>query len=247
MSIAIITGGTRGIGAATAARLADQDFALVIGYQSNRVQAQATLRALKARGADAIAVPADMRSEADILQLFEACDREFGPATALINNAGIVAHKADVANYSKARIDNIFQVNVIGSILCAREAVRRMSTALGGNGGSIVNVSSVAARIGSPHEYVDYAASKGAIDSFTLGLAKEVADQGIRVNAVRPGIIATDIHASGGQPDRIERLAPQIPMGRAGLADEVAATIVWLVGEESSYTSGALLDVSGAR
>jgi NAD(P)-dependent dehydrogenase (short-subunit alcohol dehydrogenase family) len=198
-------------------------------------------------GVDAFAHQVDVAVEADVVELFAAADERLGRPDALVNSAGIVGEQARVDELSAARIERMLAVNVTGTILCAREAVRRMSTAFGGHGGTIVNVSSAASRIGSPAEYVDYAASKGAVDSFTLGLAKEVAAEGIRVNAVRPGIIRTDIHASGGQPDRIERLQHQIPMQRAGEPDEIAEAIAWLCSPESSYVTGALLDASGGR
>ncbi len=201
----------------------------------------------RATGNRARAVRADVSREDDVVALFEVVDAEWGRLDALVNSAGIVAPRARVDDLSYPRLERIFAVNVIGSFLCAREAVRRLSTRRGGPGGSIVNVSSAAARLGSPGEYVDYAASKGAIDTMTLGLAREVADEGIRVNAVRPGLVDTDIHARGGQPDRVARLAPTIPMQRGGQADEVAFAIAWLCSEEASYVTGALLDVSGGR
>jgi NAD(P)-dependent dehydrogenase (short-subunit alcohol dehydrogenase family) len=205
------------------------------------------VRRIQDDGGSAIAVACDVAVEADVVRLFETCDRQLGPLGGLVNNAGIVAAKARVESMTADRLYRMFATNVIGSILCAREAVRRMSTRRGGHGGAIVNVSSAASRLGSADEYVDYAASKGAIDSFTLGLAREVALDGIRVNAVRPGIVETEIHASGGQPDRIARVAPLVPVQRAGRVEEIAHAILWLLSDEASYTTGALVDVSGGR
>jgi NAD(P)-dependent dehydrogenase (short-subunit alcohol dehydrogenase family) len=240
---AIVTGGSRGIGREVSLQLAATGYDVVVNYQSNAGEAE---HLLKKVGGKAIAVKADVSNEADVLALFKAADA-LGPLSVLVNNAGIVDQKARVDEYSAERISRMFAINVTGSILCAREAVKRMSTKHGGLGGAIVNVSSAAALIGGPNEYVDYAASKGAIDSFTVGLAKEVAREGIRVNAVRPGLIATDIHASGGQPDRVARMRDIIPMGREGTAQEVANAIVWLASDKASYITGALLNVSGGR
>jgi NAD(P)-dependent dehydrogenase (short-subunit alcohol dehydrogenase family) len=240
---AIVTGGSRGIGREVSLQLAEAGYHVVVNYHSNADEAE---RLVKKIGGKAIAVKADVSSEADVLTLFKYADA-LGPLSILINNAGIVDQKARVDEYSAERISRMFAINVTGSILCAREAVKRMSTKHGGLGGAIVNVSSAAALIGGPNEYVDYAASKGAIDSFTVGLAKEVAREGIRVNAVRPGLIATDIHASGGQPDRVARMRDVIPMGREGTAQEVANAIVWLASDKASYITGALLNVSGGR
>jgi len=244
---AVVTGGGRGIGAATATALGRAGFDLALSYERNGAAADETAAACRKLGVRAIAVKADVALEEDVEGLFRSVDAELGPPSILVNNAGIVAPKARVDEMSAARVERMLAVNVLGTVLCAREAVRRMSTGHGGGGGCIVNVSSAASRLGSPGEYVDYAASKGAVDTFTLGLAREVAAEGIRVNAVRPGIVATGIHASGGQPDRIERLAPAIPMGRAGSADEVASVIVWLCSAAASYMTGALIDVSGGR
>jgi NAD(P)-dependent dehydrogenase (short-subunit alcohol dehydrogenase family) len=246
-ALAIVTGGSRGIGAATARLLASRGWDVVIGFRADSAAAHAVVAACMESGVDAFAHQVDVAVEADVVELFAAADERLGRPDALVNSAGIVGEQARVDELSAARIERMLAVNVTGTILCAREAVRRMSTAFGGHGGTIVNVSSAASRIGSPAEYVDYAASKGAVDSFTLGLAKEVAAEGIRVNAVRPGIIRTDIHASGGQPDRIERLQHQIPMQRAGEPDEIAEAIAWLCSPESSYVTGALLDASGGR
>ncbi len=245
--MAIVTGGARGIGAATAVLLAERGYDLAINYLKDSDSALRTADACRAAGATAIAMVGDVASEADVLRMFARVDHELGPVRALVNNAGIVAPKSRVDRYSTERIDRLLAVNVRGSLLCAREAVLRMSTLYGNAGGAIVNISSRAAVLGGPSEYVDYAASKAAIDALTVGLAKEVATEGIRVNAVRPGIIDTDIHASGGQPDRVQWISPMVPMLRAGTAAEVASAIVWLLSDEASYTTGAILDVSGGR
>ncbi len=245
--VLLITGGGRGIGAATALLAAGRGYAVAVNYASNSLAADEVVRAIRAGGGTAMAVQADVGDEAQVMAMFEKVDAKLGRLTALVNSAGIVDVTARVDEMSVARLERMFRVNVIGSFLCAREAVRRMSTRHGGTGGAIVNVSSAASRLGSPGQYVDYAASKGAIDTFTLGLAKEVAGEGIRVNAVRPGVIDTDIHASGGLPDRAAALGPQIPMRRAGTADEIAGAIVWLLSAEASYTTMALLDISGGR
>lgn len=243
----LITGASRGIGAATALLAAARGWRVAISYASNAVAADTVVSAIAAQGGDAFAIRADVGVEGDILAMFAAVDRHFGRLDALVNNAGIVAPKARVDEMDAERIERMMRINVTGSMLCAREAVRRMSLRSGGRGGSIVNLSSIAAKLGSPAEYVDYAASKGAIDSFTIGLAREVAAEGIRVNAVRPGLIDTDIHASGGQPDRIDRLRGMIPMQREGTAQEIAASIVFLLSDEASYITGALLDAGGGR
>ena len=245
--VLLITGGSRGIGAATALLAAQRGHAVAVNYTSNSLAADEVVRTIRAAGGTAIAVQADVGDEAQVMAMFEKIDAKLGRLTALVNNAGVVDVKARVDEMSVERLERMFRINIVGSFVCAREAVRRMSTRHGGSGGAIVNVSSVAARVGGPGEYVDYAASKGAIDSFTLGLAKEVADEGIRVNAVRPGLVDTDIHASGGQPERAHRLAPVVPMRRIGHPGEIAAAIVWLLSAEASYTTGALLDVSGGR
>jgi NAD(P)-dependent dehydrogenase (short-subunit alcohol dehydrogenase family) len=245
--VTLVTGGGRGIGAATARLLAQQGHAVAVNYARDSAVAERLVDRILAAGGRAVAVRADVSIEADVLRLFEAIDEELGPLTGLVNNAGIVDVAARVDAMSVARIEHIFAVNVLGSFLCAREAVKRMSTAHGGAGGVIVNVSSAAARLGSPAQYVDYAAAKGAIDTFTVGLAKEVAAEGIRVNAVRPGLIETDIHASGGDADRATRLAPLVPLQRPGSADEIAQAIVWLLSDAASYCTGAILDVSGGR
>ncbi|WP_114968662.1 SDR family oxidoreductase [Rhodoferax ferrireducens] len=243
----LITGGSRGIGAATALLAAQRGYAVAVNYTANSLAADEVVRQIRASGGKAIAVQADVGVEAQVMAMFGTIDAKLGPLTALVNNAGVVDVAARVDEMSVARLRRMFDINVLGSFLCAREAVKRMSTRHGGAGGAIVNVSSVAARLGGAGQYVDYAASKGAIDTFTVGLAKEVALEGIRVNAVRPGIIETDIHASGGQPDRARQMAPLVPMQRAGSALEVAQAIIWLLSNESSYSTGALLDVAGGR
>ena len=245
--IVLITGASRGIGAATALLAAAQGYAVAVNYTANSLAADEVVRQIRASGGQAMAVRADVAKEAEVLVMFDKIDAKFGRLTALVNNAGVVDDVCRVDAITTARLQRMFGVNVLGSFICAREAILRMSTAHGGAGGSIVNVSSAAARIGSPGQYVDYAAAKGAIDTFTLGLAKEVAGEGIRVNAVRPGIIDTDIHASGGQPDKARVQGPSAPMQRAGTAAEVAEAIVWLMSDKASYTTGVLLDVAGGR
>jgi len=246
-NIVLITGGSRGIGAATALLAARAGYAVAVNYTANSLAADEVVRRIRQDGGTAITVQADVAEESQVLAMFEKVDAKLGRLTALVNNAGVVDQTSRVDGMSVARLKRMFDINVIGTMVCAREAVKRMSTRYGGAGGAIVNVSSAAARLGSPGQYVDYAAAKGAVDVFTIGLAKEVAAEGIRVNAVRPGIITTDIHASGGLPDRARDLAPQVPMQRAGSAEEVAQAIVWLLSENSSYTTGATLDVAGGR
>ncbi len=245
--VVLITGGSRGIGAATALLAAQHGYAVAVNYTANSLAADEVVRQIRQAGGQAMAVQADVAKEQDVVTLFEKVDAKFGRLTALVNNAGVVDQTTRVDGITLARLQRMFEINVFGSFLCAREAVKRMSTRYGGAGGAIVNVSSAAARLGSPAQYVDYAAAKGAIDTFTTGLAKEVAAEGIRVNAVRPGIIETEIHASGGLPNRVRDLGPSAPMQRAGTATEVAESIVWLLSENSSYTTGAFLDVSGGR
>ena len=243
----LVTGGSRGIGAATALLAAQRGYAVAVNYTANSLAADEIVRQIRAQGGNAMAVQADVGIEAQVMAMFQKIDAKLGRLTALVNNAGVVDVAARVDEMSVARLKRMFDINVVGSFVCAREAVKRMSTRHGGAGGSIVNVSSVAARLGGPGQYVDYAASKGAIDTFTVGLAKEVALEGIRVNAVRPGIIDTDIHASGGQPDRASQMAPQVPVQRPGTALEVAQAIVWLMSDDASYTTGSMVDVAGGR
>ena len=243
----LITGGSRGIGAATALLCARQGWAVALNFARDAAAAQRAVETILAGAGTALALQADVADEAQVLAMFNRIDAELPPLGALVNNAGVVDRPSRVDAMNGERLQRMFAINVFGSFFCAREAVKRLSTAKGGSGGVIVNVSSAAARLGAPGQYVDYAAAKGAIDTFTIGLAKEVAAEGIRVNAVRPGIIETDIHASGGQPDRARQLAPQVPMQRAGSADEVAQAICWLLSDDSSYTTGAMLDVSGGR
>ncbi|HEX2547334.1 MAG TPA: SDR family oxidoreductase [Ramlibacter sp.] len=245
--VLLVTGGSRGIGAATALLAARKGYAVAVNYTQNGQAAQDVVRTIQDGGGEAIAVQGDVAVEAHVLRMFGQVDEKLGRLTGLVNNAGVVDRAQRVDEMSYERLKRMFDINVVGSLLCAREAVRRMSTKHGGQGGSIVNVSSAAARLGAPGQYVDYAAAKGAIDSFTIGLAKEVAGEGIRVNAVRPGLIETEIHASGGLPNRVKDLAHLVPMQRGGSAEEVAQAIVWLLSAEASYTTMSLVDVSGGR
>ncbi len=245
--VVLITGASRGIGAATALLAAQQGWAVAVNYVANSLAADDVVRQIRAAGGTAMSVKADVANEAEILRMFDTVHAKLGSIDGLVNNAGVVDVASRVDGMSVARLERMWATNITSSFVCAREAVKRMSTRYGGAGGSIVNLSSAAARLGSPGQYVDYAASKAAIDAFTVGLAKEVAAEGVRVNAVRPGIIDTDIHASGGQPDRATQLAASVPMQRAGTAHEVAQAIVWLLSDASSYTTGSVVDVTGGR
>jgi NAD(P)-dependent dehydrogenase (short-subunit alcohol dehydrogenase family) len=245
--VLIVTGGGRGIGAATAQLAARRGYAVCVNYRKHEAAAQAVVTAIQSDGGTAVAVGADVASEPDVVRLFETVDAQLGSLTALVNNAGILETQTRVESIDAARIDRVFATNVRGAFLCAREAVRRMSTRHGGGGGAIVNVSSRAAQLGAPGEYVDYAASKAAVDALTIGLAREVAGEGIRVNGVRAGIIYTEIHADGGEPGRVDRLGPTLPMQRGGDAIEVARAILWLLSDEASYSTASFIDVAGGR
>ena len=245
--IILITGGSRGIGAAIAHLAAEEGYAVCISYLHNRAAADAVVAAITQKNGIAMAVQTDVAVEEDVIRLFKHVDASFGPVTALVNNAGILERQARVDEMDSARIQRIFATNVVGSFICSREAVRRMSTRHAGKGGAIVNMSSRASHLGAPGEYVDYAASKAAIDTLTIGLAKEVAAEGVRVNAVSPGIIYTDIHASGGDPQRVDRVKDSVPMKRGGYPEEVAKAVLWLLSEDASYTTGASIDVAGGR
>ena len=243
----LITGASRGIGAATAVLAASKGYRVCVNYRSDAIAASAIVDQIEKNGGRAMAVQADVSLESDVVRLFRTIDRELSSLDALVNNAGILEPQMRVEDMTVERMQRVFATNVIGSMLCAREAVKRMSTKHGGKGGAIVNLSSMAARLGSPNEYVDYAASKGAVDSLTIGLAKEVGGEGIRVNAVRPGLIHTEMHASGGEPGRVDRLKATTPMQRGGEPDEVARAILWLLSDEASYVTGTFIDVSGGR
>jgi NAD(P)-dependent dehydrogenase (short-subunit alcohol dehydrogenase family) len=245
--VVLITGASRGIGAATARLAARQGHDVAINYARDETAARSVADEVRECGTRATVIQADVAREADVIRMYQELEQALGPVGALVNNAGIVLKQDRLENMDVERITRMFAVNITGVFLCAREAVRRMSTRRGGDGGVIVNVSSAAARLGGPDEYVDYAASKGAVDTFTIGLAKEVAADGIRVNAVRPGIVETDIHASGGEPDRVERVAPMVPLKRGGEPHEIASAIMWLASDEASYVTGALLDITGGR
>ena len=245
--VIIVTGGSRGIGAATARLAAQQGYAVALSYLRSGEAAQAIVQEIEGAGGRAVAIASDVAQESECIKLFEQVDTALGGVTALVNNAGMLENQSRVEKIDGARLQRVFAANVYGSFYCAREAVRRMSQRHGGPGGAIVNVSSMASRLGGPNEYVDYAAAKGAVDSLTIGLAKEVAGEGIRVNAVRPGLIYTDIHASGGEPGRVERLKSVVPMQRGGSAEEVARCILWLLSDEASYVTGSFIDVSGGR
>jgi NAD(P)-dependent dehydrogenase (short-subunit alcohol dehydrogenase family) len=247
MKTIFITGGTRGIGRATAFKCARNGWSLALNYRSDEPAADETAREVRAAGGHAITVRGDVAVEAEVVSMFDEAQSKLGRIDGVVINAGIVAPSLPLADMDSARLKRMFEVNVYGAYLCARESARRLSKDRGGHGGSVVLVSSAASRLGSPFEYVDYAGSKGAVDTLTIGLAKELAQQGVRVNAVRPGLIETDIHASGGQPDRAKRLGAGTPMGRAGRPEEVAEAIVWLLGDGASYTTGAILDVAGGR
>lgn len=246
MKVMIITGAGRGIGAATALAAAARGYAICVNYHSDQRAAGKVVDQITGSGGRAIAVQANIASEASVKELFSVSDRELGPPSVLVNNAGIL-ETGTIDTIDAGRLQRVFELNVFGAFYCAREAVLRMSTDSGGAGGSIVNVSSVAAKLGSPGEYIDYAASKGAIDSLTVGLAKEVAEQGIRVNAVRPGVIYTDIHASGGEPGRVDRVKDSVPMKRGGEPSEIADAILWLASDDASYCTGSFIDASGGR
>ena len=246
-NVLIVTGGSRGIGAATALLAAERGYAVCVNYRKNRAAADQVVSKIQAAGGKALAVGADVASESEVVRLFETVDAQMGPLAGLVNNAGVLETQVRVEHMDAARIDRVFATNARGAFVCAREAVRRMSTKRGGSGGAIVNVSSRAAQLGAPGEYVDYAASKAALEAMTIGLAREVAGEGIRVNGVRPGIIYTDIHADGGEPNRVERLGPTLPMQRGGHAIEVARAILWLLSDEASYSTGTFIDVSGGR
>ncbi len=245
--ILLITGASRGIGAQTALLAAKQGYRVCVNYRHHDKAAHSMVEKIKSQGGQAIAVQADIADEASVEALFDTVDQCWGSLTALVNNAGILEAQMRLENMTASRMHRIFNTNVIGSLLCCREAIKRMSINHGGSGGAIVNVSSGAAKLGSPNEYVDYAASKGAIDTLTIGLAKEVAEEGIRVNAVRPGFIYTDMHADGGEPNRVDRVKEYVPMKRGGQPEEVAKAILWLLSNDSSYTTGSFIDVMGGR
>jgi NAD(P)-dependent dehydrogenase (short-subunit alcohol dehydrogenase family) len=243
----LVTGGSRGIGAATARLAARRGYSVCVNYRRGVDDAGRVVAEIEAGGGRAFAVQADISVDADVVRMFDACDSELGPLSGLVNNAGVLETQSRVDAMDTARLHRVFATNVFGAFACSREAVRRMSTKRGGGGGAIVNVSSAAARLGSAGEYVDYAASKGAVDTLTIGLAREVAGEGIRINAVRPGFIYTEMHASGGEPHRVDRVKEFVPMKRGGSADEVACAILWLLSDEASFTTGSFVDVTGGR
>jgi NAD(P)-dependent dehydrogenase (short-subunit alcohol dehydrogenase family) len=247
MKTILITGASRGIGAATALLAAERGFSVAVNYNRSKEDAEKVVETIKQQGGLAKAFQADISKEEEIVRLFEEVDAAFGNLTSLVNNAGILEPQSRLENLTRQRLQRIFEVNTLSTFLCCKEAIKRMSPKYGGNGGTIVNVSSIAARTGAPFEYIDYAASKGAVDALTIGLAKELADENIRVNAVRPAFIHTDIHADGGEPDRIERIKETIPLKRGGLASEVAEAVLWLASEQSSYSTGIFIDVTGGR
>lgn len=247
LKVALITGGSRGIGAATAIKLAEEGYSLCINYRSDGAAAMRVVEKIQNMGQKAVAIKADISQEHDVIRLFSLIDEQLGPINLLVNNAGILHKQMSIENMTAERINQTFQTNVTGYFLCCREAVKRMSKKHHGEGGVIVNVSSAAARLGGPHEYIDYAASKGAVDTLTIGLAMEVAEHGIRVNGVRPGIIKTEMHASGGEPDRVNRVKHVVPLKRGGEPAEVAEAIVWLASDKSVYTTGSFIEVAGGR
>lgn len=246
-NVILVTGGSRGIGAATAYLAAERGYAVCVNYRQNHEAADAVVERIQQQGGRAVAIAADISVETDVIRLFQTVDNQLGPLTALVNNAGILEQQTRVDNIDAARLNRVFAANVTGAFLCAREAVKRMSTKQSGAGGAIVNVSSIAARLGAPGEYVDYAASKAAVDAMTIGLAKEVAAEGIRVNGVRPGFIYTDIHGDGGEPNRVDRVKENLPMKRGGQPMEVAQAILWLLSSEAAYTTGTFIEVAGGR
>ncbi len=245
--VILITGSSRGIGAATARLAAQRGYSVCVNYRRNREAAESVVNSIQTAGGKATAVAADISIESDVVRLFETCDTILGPPTALVNNAGILESQMRVDSMDAGRLARVFGTNVVGAFLCAREAVKRMSTMRGGRGGAIVNVSSGASRLGSPGEYVDYAASKGALDTLTIGLSREVAEEGIRVNAVRAGHIYTELHASGGEPNRVDRVKAFVPMKRGGTPEEIAHAVLWLLSDEASYVTGAFIDVAGGK